>query len=134
MKVMGLDHLFVNVRDLDASLRFYGEVLGLEVLRLDQFRRGEVGFVSVRVSAHSLIDLRPVDAAIDGSANVDHFCLIVEPGDMEAMLQDLRRQGVETHGPVSSRWGAQGQGDSFTIIDPDGNTIELKCYGRVTSH
>ena len=55
MRVVSLDHLVVNVKDMNAALQFYGGVLGLEVLRLDQFRRGEVGFVSVRVSEGSLI-------------------------------------------------------------------------------
>ena len=45
MQVVGLDHLVVNVKDVDTALKFYGDVLGLQVLRLDQFRRGKVGFV-----------------------------------------------------------------------------------------
>ena len=128
MRVVSLDHLVVNVKDMDAALQFYGGVLGLEVLRLDQFRRGEVGFVSVRVSEGSLIDLSPTEAATDGSINVDHFCLIVDPTDMEALLEDLRSRNVAVEGPVSPRWGARGNGPSFYIWDPDGNKIELKCY------
>ncbi len=38
MRVVGLDHLVLNVKNVDASLTFYRDVLGLEVLREDEFR------------------------------------------------------------------------------------------------
>ena len=50
MRVIGLDHLVVNVKNVDEAIDFYGGVLGMEVLREEQFRKGEVGFVSVRAS------------------------------------------------------------------------------------
>ncbi len=129
MEVVGLDHIVLNVKDVDASLRFYGEVLGLEVLRLEEFRRGEVGFVSVRVSSESLIDLRPSrDAPNDGS-NVDHFCIVVDETDLNGPMEELRTHGVDARGLGSSRWGAKGNGPSFHIQDPDGNKIEVKSYG-----
>ncbi len=131
MNVIGLDHLVVNVKDVDAALEFYGGVLGLEVLRLDQFRRGQVGFVSVRVSDCSLIDLRPSDGAAPapGGANIDHFCLVLAPTDMAALMAELKARGIAVAGPVSPRWGAAGNGPSFYLWDPEGNKIELKCYG-----
>ena len=128
MRVIGMDHIVVNTSDVDEALRFYGDILGLEVLRLDQFRRGEVGFVSVRLSGETIIDLRPSENTLGGPVNVDHFCLFVEPTDMEAALEDLRSKGVEISGPVGSRWGARGNGPSFYVKAPDGNRIELKAY------
>ena len=128
MRIIGMDHIVVNTSDVDEALRFYGDILGLEVLRLDQFRRGEVGFVSVRLSGETIIDLRPSENSPGGPVNVDHFCLFVEPTDMEAALEDLRGKGVEISAPVGTRWGARGSGDSFYIQGPDGNRIELKAY------
>lgn len=133
MNVTGLDHLVVNVKNMEAALEFYGEVLGLEVLRLDQFRRGQVGFVSVRVSDHSLIDLRPCPDESGGvpppvGTNVDHFCLVLEATDMPALMASLERRGIKVAGPVSPRWGSHGNGPSFYLWDPEGNKIELKCY------
>ena len=128
MRVVGLDHLVVNVKNMDAALEFYGDALGLEVMRLDQFRSGKVGFVSVRVSAGSLIDLRPSDAAVTGPVNIDHFCLVVDPTDMPALLDELQARGLNVAGPVAPRFGARGNGPSFYTWDPDGNKIELKCY------
>jgi catechol 2,3-dioxygenase-like lactoylglutathione lyase family enzyme len=47
---VGLDHLVMNTRDVEQAVTFYGDVLGMEILRLDEFREGKVGFVSARVS------------------------------------------------------------------------------------
>ncbi len=128
MNITGLDHLVLKVEDVDAALAFYGEVLGLEVLRLEEFRKGDVGFVSVRVSDESIIDLSPGGPVADEGRNVDHFCLVVDEPDMESLLTELRSLGVEAHGPASGKWGARGRGASFTVRDPDGNKIELKSY------
>ena len=128
MQVVGMDHIVVNVSDVEEALRFYGGVLGMEVLREDQFRRGDVGFVSVRASGGTILDLRPSQESPGGPVNIDHFCLVVDTEDIDATLEELRAQGVEIAGPMGTRWGAKGDGRSFFITGPDGNKIELKCY------
>ena len=129
MKVVGFDHLVIKVSDLQASLSFYGEVLGLEVLRLDEFRKGEVGFPFLRISDTSILDLMQSEDLVTGSGNVDHFCLVVDAAEMDDLREQLGARGVPVHGDVSRRWGARGNGQAFTINDPDGNKIELKSYG-----
>ena len=128
MRVIGMDHIVVNVKDVDEAIQFYGGVLGMEVLREEQFRKGEVGFVSVRASGGTILDLRPSEEIPGGPVNIDHFCLVVETADMEAMLAELRAKGVEIAGQVGARWGAKGDGPSFFIRTPEGNRVELKCY------
>ncbi len=129
MRVVGMDHIVVNVSNVGEALEFYGGVLGMEVLREDQFRRGEVGFVSVRASGDTILDLRPTENPPAGQVNIDHFCLVVETADIAATLEELRAKGVEITGPMGTRWGARGDGSSFFIAAPDGNKIELKSYG-----
>ena len=128
MKIGGFDHLVLRVNDLDSALSFYTEALGLEPLRVDEFRRGEVPFPSVRISADSLIDLVP-KARMPGSNNVDHFCLVVE-GDLDGLASELQARGVEVMGESGRRWGAHGWGNSIYVSDPEGNTIELKSYAE----
>jgi catechol 2,3-dioxygenase-like lactoylglutathione lyase family enzyme len=128
MKIGGFDHLVLRVNDLDSALSFYTEALGLEPLRVDEFRRGEVPFPSVRISANSLIDLVP-KARMPGSNNVDHFCLVVE-GDLDGLASELQARGVEVTGESGRRWGAHGWGNSIYVSDPEGNTIELKSYAE----
>src|ERR1700755_1094318 len=76
MRVTGFDHLVLNVGDVERSLAFYCGVLGLEPVRVERWRAGEVPFPSVRVSGETIIDLVAMPRA---SANVDHFCLVVDP-------------------------------------------------------
>ncbi len=128
MKISGFDHLVLRVDDLDSTLSFYTDALGLEPLRVDEFRRGEVPFPSVRISANSLIDLVP-KARMPGSNNVDHFCLVVE-GDLDGLASELQARGVEVTGESGRRWGAHGWGNSIYVSDPEGNTIELKSYAE----
>ena len=127
MKVRNVDHIALAVKDVNESLRFYTDILGLEPLRVDEFRKNEVPFPSVRVSKETIIDLfeRPREGVAD---NADHFCLIIEDEDMEALSADLRGKGVEIQQDVIRRWGALGYGLSIYIKDPDGNTVELKSY------
>jgi catechol 2,3-dioxygenase-like lactoylglutathione lyase family enzyme len=131
MKIVGMDHIVLRVRDREAALRFYGDLLGMEKLRVPEWREGKVGFPSVRVSQGTLIDLAPQteDTPKDGShRNLDHFCLEVAPGSWEGLLEELRRAGVIPTDEPRSRWGAQGRGTSVYIHDPDGNQLELKKY------
>jgi catechol 2,3-dioxygenase-like lactoylglutathione lyase family enzyme len=120
LQVSGLDHVVVCCSDVERSLTFYCGTLGLEPERLDEWRRGEVPFPSVRISPTTVIDL--FAKAPDG-VNMDHMCLVVEPTDLDEIAAAF---------PGSSRaehlYGAQGYASSVYIADPDGNTIELRCY------
>ena len=123
IRVAGFDHLVLNVADVERSLAWYTEELGLEGDRVDAWRRGEVLFPSVRLDGTTIIDLL---AAERGTANVDHFCLVVEPVDLQAIADSGRFDVVDGPG---TRYGAQGDGTSLYVRDPDGNVVELRLYG-----
>ena len=125
--ILGIDHLVLGVRDLDRMLRFYVDALGCSVERRTQ----TLGLVQLR-AGRSLIDLVPLDAVLGraGDAapasegrNLDHFCLRVEP--LGAARSRLAVHGVAT-GPTQTRYGAEGEGPSIYVTDPEGNTVELK--------
>jgi catechol 2,3-dioxygenase-like lactoylglutathione lyase family enzyme len=120
LRVTGLDHVVVCSSDVERSLNFYCGTLGLEPDRLEEWRRGEVPFPSVRISPTTVIDLFAKEP--DG-VNMDHICLVVEPTDLDEVAAAF---------PGSTRaehlYGAQGYASSVYIADPDGNTIELRCY------
>ncbi len=128
MAVVGLDHLVVNTRDVEGSVSFYKDVLGMEILRLDEFREGKVGFVSARVSPEIIIDIRPSQSEDAVTPNVDHFCLVLSPTDMNKLYEEIKSKGIRMDGDVHPAWGAQGMGQQFKIWDPEGIKIELRCY------
>ena len=136
IRVQELDHIVLNVRDIDRSLKFYTETLGLKPERLDEFKAGKVSFPSVRITGDTLIDLFPIKGhvasrnsgeKIDG--NLNHFCMVIGTDDFSGVVEYLKeREIVVREGPVS-RWGARGRATSVYFLDPDGNEIELRCYG-----
>ncbi|MFD7982480.1 VOC family protein [Kitasatospora indigofera] len=122
LRVKAFDHLVLNVQDIERALGFYLGPLGLEPVRVDEWRAGRAPFPSVRITPETIIDL--VDGPRGGS-NVDHICLTVEPLDWQEVIDS----GVFTvlEGPVG-RFGARGGATSVYVQDPDGNTVELRWY------
>lgn len=127
--VHDIDHVVLRIRDLERSLAFYCGALGCSI---DKRQEG-IGLIQLR-AGRSLIDLVPLDGKLGraGGAgpakegrNVDHFCLRVDPFDGAAIIAHLRSHGLEP-GPVESRYGAEGEGPSIYVTDPDGNVVELK--------
>ena len=111
----------------EASLAFYRDVLGLEILREDEYRAGQVGFASVRITPETIIDVRPYSSDQEFVKNVDHICVRISPTDMEQTKEQLRARATDTDDDINVRWGAQGYGESLYIRDPEGQMIELKC-------
>lgn len=122
ISIRNIDHVVIRAADMDRALAFYCGVLGCtEERRLDS-----IGLVQLRAGT-SMIDL--MDAAENpppaGAGNMDHFAVRVDPFDAEAIRAHLAEHGIEM-GKVQSRVGAEGNGPSVYVQDPDGNTVELK--------
>jgi len=127
--IQGFDHIVLRIRAKDAMLGFYVGVLGLTVDR----DRPELGLTHVRAGPQ-MIDLVTIDGKLGrlGGAgpgaeahNLDHFALQVRPFDEPAIRAHLAAHDVAVveEGP---RYGADGDGFSLYIRDPEGNTVELK--------
>jgi glyoxylase I family protein len=124
-----IDHVVLRAIDLPAMQRFYCDVLGCR----EERRQDELGLVQLR-AGRSLIDLVAIDGVLGrrGGAppavqghNMDHLCLRVEGYDEAVILKHLRAHGVRL-GDAGLRYGAQGEGPSIYLYDPQGNMIELK--------
>ena len=124
-----IDHVVLRVVDLDRMVAFYRNVLGCTGERT----QSEIGLYQLRAGS-SLIDLVTIDGklgAMGGAApgpegrNVDHFAIAIAPFDEPAIRAHLVRHdvAVEQAGP---RYGAEGEGPSIYISDPEGNIVELK--------
>ena len=123
LEVHGFDHLVLQCADVERTLAWYVDVLGLEPMAVDEWRRGDAPFPSVRVSAATIIDLIPGETS---NGRLNHICLVLAPTDLVAMA---KARGLEIlEGPVP-RGGAQGVGTSIYVFDPDGLLVELRHYG-----
>ena len=128
ISVREIDHLVLRTEHPDEMVAFYTDVLGMTVERsLD------VGLIQLR-AGRSIVDLVPVASELGrkgGAApardgrNLDHFCVRVDPFDEAAIRDHLASHGIEA-GRTERRYGAEGTGPSIYILDPDGNTVELK--------
>ena len=128
--IAALDHVVLRVADLERAKAFYRDVLFCPVEKWQP----ELGLLQLRAGA-ALIDLVPLDGKLgrEGGAgpgveghNLDHFCLRLERFDEAALRAHLAAHGVEC-GEVVQRYGAEGNGPSLYIKDPDRNTVELKA-------
>ena len=129
IRIREIDHLVLRVANLDAMLKFYCDVLGCTVER----RQEAIGLIQLR-AGRSLLDLAPVDSKLGsagGSApgkegrNLDHFCFQLDPFDEPSIRRHLEANGVEP-GLTATRYGAEGEGPSIYVTDPEGNIVELK--------
>jgi glyoxylase I family protein len=128
-ELLGLDHVVLRVSDLARSEAFYCGALGCSRER----ELSELGLYQLRAGAH-LIDLVVVDSPLGragGAApgaearNVDHFALAIDRFDEAELRAHLEANGIAP-GEVGVRYGAEGQGPSMYVQDPDGNVVELK--------
>ncbi len=128
INIQAIDHVVFRVRDVERVARFYIDLLGARWER----QREDIGLYQLRVGT-SLIDLVPVDSKLGrmgGAApeaegrNVDHVCFRVLPWDGGAILAELAEHGIQSE--ISARYGAEGDGPSIYLTDPEGNNLELK--------
>ena len=120
--IIGTGHVALRVSDLDQSLRFYCEQLGLEeAFRLE--RDAKLWLVYVKLPDGSFIELFPgyLNAPMQQSdvVGVAHFCLLVD--DVAATTQALEKRGVKHDGVRKGRSGCL----QCFVTDPDGHRIEL---------
>ncbi|HXQ40026.1 MAG TPA: VOC family protein [Candidatus Udaeobacter sp.] len=125
----GLDHVVLRVRDAARMERFYCEVVGCVVAR----RRTDLGLTHLGAGS-TMIDLVDINGPLGRKAgpsasteghNMDHLCLRVTPFDAAAIAVHLRAHGVEPR-EIGTRFGAEGDGPSLYLDDPEGNRVELK--------
>ena len=127
-RTKGLDHVVLRAKNIDRMLGFYRDVLGLPVAK----HNDPLGLWHLKAGS-SMIDLVDMNGPLgkDGgprpskARNVDHFALKVEPFDEAAILAYLESRGV-TDEPAKTRFGADGDGPSIYLSDPEGNGVELK--------
>lgn len=127
-RTKGLDHVVLRAKDIGKMLGFYRDVLGLPVARHNE----SLGLWHLR-AGQSMIDLVDMNGSLGGAGgpppgearNVDHLALKIDPFDNDALRAYFRRHGIDVE-PAKTRFGADGDGPSVYLHDPEGNGVELK--------
>jgi len=128
-RISGIDHIVLRVKDLPRALEFYCGTLGCTLER----EQPSLGLTQLR-AGRSLIDLVTVDGPLGARTaaretagpNLEHFCLSIAPFAERALREHLASHGVAA-GESGARYGAEGEGPSLYLEDPEGNRIELKA-------
>lgn len=126
IKVSGIDHAAISVRDLEASLKFYTEVLGLKITEREYQKPGVEYFLD---SGSSLIGLIQGDPSgekhllQDSGLGGNHVSFRVATSDFDAYVQELKKRNITvTYEKKRERsW-------SVYFLDPDGNKLELTSW------
>lgn len=132
-RTKGLDHVVLRAKDIDKMLGFYRDVLGLPVAKHNE----PLGLWHLKAGT-SMIDLVDMfgplgeagGPAPSKARNVDHLALKIEPFDEAAILAYLESKGIAAE-PAETRFGADGDGPSIYLSDPEGNGVELKGMVQV---
>jgi catechol 2,3-dioxygenase-like lactoylglutathione lyase family enzyme len=120
-----IDHIILKVNDLDASVRFYVDVLGFELAGKDG------PFTVIRVDRDFILQLAPY-----GTAGNEHYAYAMPPADFERCFERIKKAGIpygdafntvgSNQGPGREK-GASGAGPTVYFFDPSHHLIEIRC-------
>lgn len=114
-----LASLTLLASDMEASLRFYSEILGLEVVHSGDAWLCKLGMGSIRLVAAS-------HELVGGAGD---FCLITD-ADIQAVMRQLAGAPFVPHLGIVRRQGALGPMRSVYLRDPEGNLVEIAAYEK----
>lgn len=133
MDIVDIDHVARRVTDLDRSLAFYHELLGMPVRDRERYDAGEVPYVAI-VAGGRHIHLVPTDEE-EIDVGGEHVCLLIRSNEVDSrteldeLLEHLRDNGVAVESKEPrKRYGAYGRAWAAYVRDPDGRRVELKIH------
>lgn len=126
-------HLAFAVSDLEATRRFYGEVLGCAIGREDPGHWIDFDLFGHQLSAHLRPETRAADACggVDGDAvPIPHFGVVLTMADWRALAERLEADpNTEWRLKPKIRFeGQPGEQATMFLLDPSGNALEFKGF------
>jgi catechol 2,3-dioxygenase-like lactoylglutathione lyase family enzyme len=132
METVDIDHVALRVSNIEESLKFYRDTLGMGVRDRKRYEKGEVPFVAV-VAGGRHVHLVPTDEEIDVGG--EHVCFLLRSSETdtheeaEDLIESLEEEGYEVEdGEPYDRYGAYGYDPAVYVRDPDGRRVELKRH------
>lgn len=122
-----IDHINLRIpkENVQKALEFYGDLLGFETWKLEDYRDDERTSFFFRIGDNALLNMRPkTDFQPPEGKNYDHFCIVVDR-DIDNLEEELEDRGyniLRRGEPL----GTQGRAPAVYVEDPFGYVIELK--------
>jgi catechol 2,3-dioxygenase len=120
-RINKVGHVVLNVKDVAASVKFYTEALGMEVMRL---REGNAAFLSFGAQHHDIALFKASEDAEMGKLGLNHIAFQVDGGETE--LRHMYGRLVQ-YGAKVDYTTDHGMTHSVYFFDPDGNRLEIFC-------
>jgi len=124
--IQGIDHVAVNVRDIDKSVDFYTKVIGLNITKREPSKPGVEYFLDCGPSLIGIIQAQNLDDQhffTNDGLGANHFSFRIHANDFDAMIQRLVEQGIriEFAKKREKSW-------SLYFYDLDGNKLEFTSW------
>ena len=132
MKLDGVHHIGINVRDLVRAEAFYTEVLGFTVAERyqEEIRHSmlDTGTTKLHLFESPALNIESAIARLseDGYA---HMAFGTDREQFPRTIEELKKNNISFRGPL-----ILGEGESVHFKDPDGNHLEIRCPANLTSH
>jgi len=128
IEIKGIDHVAVNVRDLDKSVEFYTKVVGLKITEREPSKPGIEYFLDAGPSLVGIIQAKDVDDQHlfkHEGLGANHFSFRVDACDFDAFVENLEAHDVriEYAKKRDKSW-------SLYFYDLDGNKVEATAWPR----
>lgn len=125
MKITALDHLVLTVADIDKSIDFYVNVLGMSEITFGDNRKA-LQFGSQKINLHQKgQEIKP--NATNADCGTADLCLLTDT-PLDEVMSHLKKNDIAIIDGIVPRTGAVGKIHSIYINDPDGNLIEISRY------
>lgn len=126
IEILGIDHVAINVRDIDKAVEFYTKVIGLKITQREPSKPGVEYFLDCGPSLIGIIqakDFSHMHAFENEGLGANHFSFRIHANDFEPMIHRLEEHGVkiEFAKKREKSW-------SLYFYDLDGNKLEITAW------
>lgn len=128
ISILGVDHVALNVRDIDKSVEFYTKVIGLKITQREPSKPGVEYFLDCGSSLIGIIqakDFTNTHAFANEGLGANHFSFRIHANDFDTMIEHLQKNGVriEFAKKREKSW-------SLYFYDLDNNKLEITSWPR----
>lgn len=126
IRILGVDHVAMNVKDIDKAVEFYTQVIGLKITEREPSKPGIEYFLDCGPSLIGIIQAKNFDKSHpfeNEGLGANHFSFRIHANDFDPMIKRLEQHDVkiEFAKKREKSW-------SLYFYDLDGNKLEMTAW------